>query len=104
MRRWGALLALLVLAVSCSTVRVEKAPAPPRTFFDAAVVEGFVVGKSTQNEVRQALGEPYPDPLKSEKRWTYLYTHQKQIVLSFEGGILTGKQWSEQYGIGVPND
>ena len=104
MRKLGVLFTLLVLAFACSTTQVQKIAEPDKTFFDAATVDSFILRKTTQQEVRKALGEPYPDPLKTDNRWTYMYTYQKQIILFFENGILTDKKWSEEYGISVPKN
>jgi len=89
------------LMAACSSAPSEKAAEAQKPFFDAAVVDTFTPGKTTQADIRAALGEPYPEPQKSPERWTYMYTYRRQIVFTFKDGVLTGKTWSEEYGIGV---
>jgi outer membrane protein assembly factor BamE (lipoprotein component of BamABCDE complex) len=88
------------LLASCSSAPSTKSTSGDKPFFDAAIVDTLVPGKATSQDVRKALGEPYPDPLKSDNRWTYMYTYQKQIIFIFENGILKEKKWSEEFGIG----
>jgi outer membrane protein assembly factor BamE (lipoprotein component of BamABCDE complex) len=96
-----SLAAMALFIASCAGAPAQKTSTAQKPFFDAAVVDTLTPGKATREDVRKALGEPYPDPLKSDNRWTYMYTYQKQIIFLFENGILKEKKWSEEYGIGV---
>ena len=101
MKSLSALLVCLLVIVGCSTAPKMQSTKADKTFFDAEVVETFILGKTTQMQIREALGAPYPDPLKTPERWTYMYTYKRQIIFTFDKEVLTGKKWSEEYGIGT---
>ncbi|HSH68578.1 MAG TPA: outer membrane protein assembly factor BamE [Deferrisomatales bacterium] len=101
MKRLIAFAISILFLVACATAPTPEPAKTDGAFFDANVVDTFLPGKTTQQDIRTALGEPYPDPLKSSERWTYMYTYQKQIIFTFDDGILTGKQWSTEHGIGI---
>ena len=101
MKKIALVIIAIFLLAACSTTQVSKSDKTGETFFDAEIVETLIPGKTTQEEVRERLGEPYPDPLKTPERWTYMYTYQKQIIFTFEDGVLKSKQWSEEFGIGA---
>jgi len=95
----------IMLLVACTTTSpTTQHKEAEKPFFDASIVQSFIPEKTTQEEIRKALGEPYPDPLKTPERWTYMYTYQKQIIFTFDNGTLTGKQWSKEFGIGKGNE
>ena len=100
-RRFLGIALSMLMLVACSTTQTPEATKAEKTFFDVTVVENFVIGKTTQEEIRDTLGDPYPEPLKTPERWTYMYTYQKQIIFTFNEGILTEKKWSTEYGIGA---
>lgn len=101
LKKLVVLFAALVLAAACSAPPAPKAAEAEQPYFDAAKADALVPGKSTREDARELLGAPYPDdPRKSDERWTYMYTLKRQLVLTFRGGVLSSKEWSEEYGIG----
>lgn len=101
MKKILALLAALLLTIACSTQPTAKTADESKPFFDIAKADALTPGQTTREEVRATLGEPYPDPLKTDERWTYMYTYQRQLVLIFKSGVLVEKKWSEEHGIGI---
>lgn len=101
MRKLLTLVCALLITAACSAPPAAKPVEGEKPYFDAAKADALVPGKSTREDARRLLGEPYADdPRKSDDLWTYMYTLKRQLVLTFKGGVLAGKEWSEEYGIG----
>ncbi|HSH68577.1 MAG TPA: hypothetical protein VK997_01575 [Deferrisomatales bacterium] len=114
MNRTNVLALLLVMAMGCATApppRVSVDDQVPKKVaddkgacFEAALANSFIPGRTTKQEIFEALGKPYPDPRMTDEFWTYLYTYQKHVSFVFDGDVMVERRWGTEYGIAVESD
>ncbi|MDF1554733.1 MAG: hypothetical protein P1P84_16810 [Deferrisomatales bacterium] len=87
-----------VLGSACTTLLRPFTPNRD-AFFDPRIIEELELGRSTPDDVRGLLGEPYLESRVSSDlvMWVYDFNPTRQAVAYFRANLLVEKGWTIRY-------
>lgn len=96
--------ALLFMAVGCATgERVSEQKITDmdadKEYFSTALAESLKPGTATREDVVKKLGAPFVTDRSKDggERYIYMQTLKRQAIYTFNGGTLSGFEWSGEY-------